>query len=516
MSLLINNITSSSLSLSFQYIDTEEVFGFVKAASYKVNVSDISFEEGTGPLLEGRKAIKAAYARPNIVARIGGEMFLNGKIKSITFSQSDLVGSEEVSISIEESERIDDYSSHSFANNIPSPHLVIRFEETYDFSRSGATFSSSRNVAVTYSQDPNNLFLENASAFLKTSYFGSRPNYGFRTDGISEDLRSDSAAAAGYVGALSETVDLIGLTVSLKEDLDSSYVDAAKNVSVNETETLSLTKEGYLEKEISIELTALKREASSVLAAAMVDLIDEKIAAQPAKYGKPKSIQKGFAKGSKKATLSLTFSTNPEDKEESIIYSVSKQKTEAFFEYSLKASFATTGKDKQARMGNTITLWSSWGLGLAKILALFPEATSIYEKSRNISSDNARAKISDNSVFSTDDSYNSDPLPAGILKYKETYSKKNQTKRSEIVFDLVSKEQKIVKNELETVESASATASATFSQGTGREDVESFLKGKTGALKSLINEPDAKTTSDQFTIDLGAGTASRVISYTYS
>tara|TARA_R110001632_G_scaffold47661_1_gene120659 strand:- start:904 stop:2442 length:1539 start_codon:yes stop_codon:yes gene_type:complete len=512
MSLLINNITKSSLSLSFQYIDTEEVFGFVKTANYTINVSDISFEEGTGPLLEGREAIKAAYARPNIVARIGGEMFLNGNIKSITFSESDLVGSEEVSISIEEAERIDDYSSHSFANNIPSPHLVTQFEETYNFSRSGATFSSSRNVSVTYSQDPNNQFLANASAFLNQSYFGSRPNYGFRTDGISEDLRSDS----GYVGVLSETVDLIGLTVSLKEDLDSSYVDAAKNVSINETETLSLTKEGYLEKGISIELTALEKEESSVLAEAMKLIIAEKIAAQPSEYGNPKSIQKGFAKGSKKATISLTFSTNPKDREESIIYSVSKQKSEAFSEYSLKASFKTTGKDKQARMGNTIALWSSWSLGGAKILALFPEATAIYEKSRNIGFNNTQSTISDDSVFSTDDSYNSSSLPSGILKYEETYSKQNQTERVEAVFDLVSKEHKIVKNALETVGRASATASVTTVQGSGIDVGKAYLMGKTTALKALIDEAEAVITSDEFTIDLGAGTASRVISYTYS
>ena len=514
MSLLINNITKSSLSLSFQYIDTEEVFGFVKTASYTINVSDISFTEG-GSLLEGREAIKAAYAKPNIVARIGGEMFHNGRIKSITFSQSDLVGSEEVSISIEESERIDNYSSHSFANNIPSPHLVTQFEETYNFSRSGATFSSSRNVSVTYSQDPNNQFLANASAFLNQSYFGSRPNYGSRTDGISEDIRSGS----GYVGVLSETVDLIGLTVSLKEDLDSSYVDAAKNVSINETETLSLTKSGFLEKQISIELTALGREKSSVLADAMKSIIAEKIAAQPSKYGspaKPKSIQKGFAKGSKKATMSLTFSTDPRDKEESIIYSVSKQKSQSFFEYSLKASFTTTGKDKLERMSKTSSLWNSSVIGKNKILALFPEATPIYEKSRNISFHNAKARISDDSVFSTDDSYDSSSLPSGILKYEETYSKQNQTERVEAVFDLVSKEQKIVKNVLETLGSASVTLKVTTVQGAGIDVGRDYLEGKTASLLDSIGEDEAKTTSDQYTIDLGAGTTSRVISYTYS
>ena len=109
-------------------------------------------------------------------------------------------------------------------------------------------------------------------------------------------------------------------------------------------------------------------------------------------------------------------------------------------------------------MSKTSSLWNSSVIGKNKILALFPEATPIYEKSRNISFHNAKARISDDSVFSTDDSYDSSSLPSGILKYEETYSKQNQTPRLEVVFDLVSREQKIVKNVLETVGSASATA----------------------------------------------------------
>ena len=136
MPLIVNNISSSSIQINYNYLDTNEVFGYTVVASYTLDFSDISFENGNGVLLQGRDAIRAAYERTNLVARIGADEFINGKITSLDFSSSALVGSGEARITIEEYRRLSDYSSKEFAKNIPNPHLLESFSEDYSFSRS--------------------------------------------------------------------------------------------------------------------------------------------------------------------------------------------------------------------------------------------------------------------------------------------------------------------------------------------------------------------------------------------
>ena len=121
--IIVNNVVSSSSTIAFNYLGSEEIFGYDITANYSVNVSDILFTVGDTVLLEGRDAINTAYKKKNIVARIGGDEFLHGRIESINFPQGTLVGSETVDITISESRRLDDYSSKTFAKYIPNPHL---------------------------------------------------------------------------------------------------------------------------------------------------------------------------------------------------------------------------------------------------------------------------------------------------------------------------------------------------------------------------------------------------------
>jgi hypothetical protein len=513
MGFLANTITKAKISVSFEYIDSEEIFGLVKKADYTLNVSDITFEEGNGSLLTGREAVKAAYARPNLVARIGGEEFVNGKIGGISFSESDLVGSEEVSLSITESVRIDDYSSHSVANKIPNPHLVSQFDETYDFSRSGNSINSKRDVSVTYSQDAGNQFLNNAKVFLQNIYFNSRPSYGFLSDGMSEQNRSNS----GFVAKISENIDLIGLTVSLSEEWDSSDVDSQRDVSRKETEKIQLSQQGYLEKTISIEISSLKKGETDILAKAIKGIIDEKISQNQTQFGSPLSIEKGFIKNDRKASLTLSFSTDPRiSQSNSVDYKVSKTKQGSFFEYTVESSFSSLGKHKKERINNAKAFWADWQSNIPlKVASLFPEAGSVFQKSKNVSFDKKNSSVSDTSIFSDDPAYDSQNLPAGILKYKTSFSKENQVKRNEVVFDLSSGQQKVSQNQLLTVGSAIVTANVVSSQSAGIFAGRDFLASQTASLDSLINEGDYYINSDEFTIDLGGGAASRVINYTF-
>ena len=150
--LIVNNVLSSSLEVNYSYLETEEIFGYEVVGTYEIDLSDINFEQNDTVLIQGRDAIIAAYEKPNIVARIGADDYLKGRIQSFNFSAGTLVGSETVSIVIQESRRLDDYSSKTFSKLIPNPHLVEDFSETYDFNRSGADYSSTRNISLKYKE----------------------------------------------------------------------------------------------------------------------------------------------------------------------------------------------------------------------------------------------------------------------------------------------------------------------------------------------------------------------------
>ena len=65
--IIVNNVVSSSSTIAFNYLGSEEIFGYDITANYSVNVSDILFTVGDTVLLEGRDAINTAYKKKNIV-----------------------------------------------------------------------------------------------------------------------------------------------------------------------------------------------------------------------------------------------------------------------------------------------------------------------------------------------------------------------------------------------------------------------------------------------------------------
>src|SRR5210317_2131515 len=127
MSLLVSNVISSNSQISYSYLESQEIFGYLVVFNYTIKIEDINFDNNDGVLLSGRAAIRAAYKKQNITARIAGDEILNGLVTSISFGEGSLNGEDTVSITIEERRRLDDYSSSIFAKYIPNPQLLENF-----------------------------------------------------------------------------------------------------------------------------------------------------------------------------------------------------------------------------------------------------------------------------------------------------------------------------------------------------------------------------------------------------
>jgi len=512
MSLIINNVTNGSLKINFDYLDSDELFGYTVVGNYTIDISDLSFTDNQGVLLDGRDAISAAYKRKNITARIGGDEYINGRITSLSFSESPLVGSEQASITIEEGKRLDDYSNHTFAKYLPNPHLLESFDENFDFSSDGSDYSYNRNISIKYKQstEASDEFLHNLKVFVSNYYHAVRPNYGFQQDGISENAKIDK----GFNGLISEKVDLINLSYSLSETFSSSYIYEDENVSKKFTQTESVDEAGYLNKTVQVELTSLRRDNQNVLTQAVSSTIDDVKSQEQSVYGTPLSIERGFSRNSNKANLTINFSTSPKSyRDATVTYSCQKQKAGSFNEYSMNLQYSAIGQNNQERLKACREFWSSDSAnGISRVSSIFPESATVYEKSRNTSFDYAAGKISESVVFTDDDAYSSD-LPDGILKYKVTLNSTNGVNRFTRVNDIQALKEKLTVSDLKTLRQVSITADVISLPSYGLFHGKDFINSKTEELNALLNEAEFYTISDQTTVDLGNGTSNRVINY---
>lgn len=511
MSLLVNNVVSATSQINYSYLSNEQLFGYLINLNYVIKVEDIRFDNNDGVLLAGRVAIREAYKRKNITARIAGDEILNGLITNVSFPESSLTGEDIVNVSIEERRRLNDYSSDTFAKYIPNPHLLNDFVENYDFQRSGSTYSYSRSISIQYVQDAGDQFLDNAKVFLTNYYFENRPAIGYYADGISENAKFNKK----YNGNLNETIDLVNLTVSLEENFESSFISHTENVSKDITTSLSVDESGFLSKEVSVDLTALRYDSQNVLEEAISSTIDQIISQEESEFGKPHSIQKGITQDSKSANITLVFSSDPKKSQENYItYNCVKKKNGAFFVYDLTVEYKAKGENNRQKYDNVISLWTSArDKNKIKVSGLFSEATSIYEKSRSAVIDKNMGSVRENISFSTDDSYDSVGLPAGIIKFKIEVSKQDKVKRSSVVLDLVNLKQKLVTSNLNKLGSATVTATALSEQSFGQFHAKEFLNSKTSEMNASLGEATYYATSDQVSTDLANGTTTRVINY---
>jgi hypothetical protein len=512
-SLIVNNVISSSVQITYEYLGTEELFGYTVRGNYVVNISDINIQQNDTVLLSGRDAIKDAYGKANIVARIGADSYLNGRIQSFDFNESSLVGSEEVTLNIEESRKLDDYSQRTYGRYAPDPHQISSFTESYTFSRSGSDYSSTRNVDLAYKQSAGNQFLNNAKAFLTNYYFAFRPSYGYQQDGISENAK----ISEGFRGDIVETYDLITLSVSLSETINTSFIDELYGVSRQSTENIQITEQGFLEKSCQVELKSLRSDSESSLLHAISKIVNQIKDKEQSVYGNPISISKGLTKDGYSASLTVSFSTDPKkSQDDSVSYSGSEKKAGKFKEYSLSIQYSSKGKNNKDKFSNAKAAWvTGQQLNPSRIKRLFHPLEDFFEKSRSTTFQQSEGKISENIVFTTDDSYKE--RDDGLLKLKKTLSKTHQIKRLEKFHEIGSLEDQVVQNTLKTVGQASVTASAVASQSMGIYKAKESLESDevTAEFNELVDEDVIHITSDEISLNLGEGTASRTVNYLF-
>lgn len=507
MSLIINKVSSASVQITYNYLEADEVFGYEVAATYKIDFSDISYTNDQNILYKGVNALREAYLRPNLVARIGADEFINGRITAQNFEESSSVGNSSCSITIQESKRLYDYSGSDFAQYIPSPQWMESFQEKFSFSRNAGAYSSTRNVSVKYKQDAGNQFLNNARLFLRNFYFSSRPNVGNHVDGISENGRFNG----GFRPLISETFDLIGLSVSLQENLETAFIDG--DHSKKQSYSLEADESGFLNKKYNIEVKAIKEPLETVAENACRDIIADIISTNSAEFGQPFEIGRGINKDGGAITINIAFTTNPLlNAAQSISYSVQKSRRESFYDYSFSAELMADGKNQIEKSANVRSYWQTQSpLYQTKVLALFPEATTIYEQSRSFSFRYLTAKITDSAVFTTDPAYNTAALPEGITKLKFSNSLTPKIDRTRTFIDLSDKREKIElsDSDLSTIGKGTFSMEASAFKSKGL----TFLRDYLSDLDFYVGEQIYKN-SDEITIN-DDGLTSRVISYDF-
>jgi hypothetical protein len=517
LSLISHTVKSASTKISFDYFGGDELFGYTITASYKIDVSDAQYTTEDGDLLTAKDALEAAYETQKLVARIGGDEFTNAKITNLNFAESPLVGNTEASISIEQKSRLGDYENSVFVKHIPNPHLISSFSESFDFGRTSDGSSFSRKLSLEYSQDAGGNFLNDAKQFLSSFYHLNRPNLGYYSDGISENARFDGE---GLRKKVSEDIDLINFKISLSEDFDTSFIE--NDYSRKEKESVSVGENGYLEKKITVEISANKEPLEKVVADAMAAVIDDLYGQNQAQFGKPISIEKGINKDGGKATLTLSFSADPKINGDNVFsYSVTKQKNGSYFNYNLSAEYSSDGRSRFEKLANAKEFWSSQiPYQKSKVTNLFSgdDANLIYENARDTSFDSEKSSVSDKVSYSTDPSFNGEYLDSGIAFLRKQVSLTNPVPRSSKIFSITDtlSDKVVVKTvdgvDLNTAGNGTITLDAAGSPHRGLFYSKNFL---ISFNPNELDEPNVFVNSDTTTLNIQNGSCQRVIAYDY-
>ena len=135
------------------------------------------------------------------------------------------------------------------------------------------------------------------------------------------------------------------------------------------------------------------------------------------------------------------------------------------------------------------------------------------KKNRNSNFQKTQGVVSETVVFTTDPAY--EYQDDGLLKFKVTLNNTKKIKRNEVVFDLSDLNEKLVINDLESVGTASVTATAVIDPKRDLYGGKGSLLGRTAEMESYVTGSKIFTTSDVVNIDLGQGTSTRTINYLY-
>ncbi len=519
MPLVLNNLISSQSQISYKYITKEEGFGYTINGNYTVDVSDIQFTDDQGVLLTSIDALRDALNNTSIVANFGGDQYTNGRLQSLDFEESSLNGSLTARISVTEDRPLSSYANTEFASNIPNPHLIESFTEAYTFSRSEDQYSYSRDLSLTYSQQAGNFFIDNTKTFLAFYFTSKRPQLGYLSDGISENATFDKA----FKGTITEEVDLINLSVSFNESFDSNVIDLGLNVSRQKKYSITQTEQGYTEKNYEINFTSLNRTNNTTLQNAVKAEVSAIVLAEGG--SEPVSIAKGFTVDGRQASLSVGFSNDPSKKPQSLVFTCDKDYSKEETVYNLLVTYQSqTGLTQQEKYQNSITNWKNDAvLPLTYVQRLFAEATAVFEKARQASFDKTNSTVSQTTIFTTKNAFDTEELGEGITKYEIKGSSDNlyptNEYRNNISFDLTEKKDFYVSNELRKLTKVNATAEISFSDSI-KDTIMTTLRAESYSAdllayaQTLTTDNTLYKDSDVISVNLKENTASRSTSYT--
>lgn len=451
MSLFITKIGNANTSVTYNYLDTEHVWGAIVSSNYEFSVLDVNFLDETDELVYGIEALEKAYARQNIAAKIGVDEFKNGLVKSISFPDSNRVGSTTASITIEERLSVENDGILSLlADNIASPQDVESFTEDFSFSRGENSYSYSRNVDLKYAQDAGGFFLQKAYLFLRNIYLGSRPSYGFQEDGISEFGKTDSTLKPD----ISVVINQIDKTVSLSENLETAriFFEGGINYSKLQTHALAIDENGYSSKVYSTSVKALNEPLEINVNSGLHLSLNSILAENTGIYGKPFIIEKTLNSDGGNAEMSVHFSNDPRlNSATNATYTASKRASDSFDLYSFDISVKSVGYDKYAAFQNSRQyLLNNQSAPYIKIPRLFPEISSgaLNEVSRRVSFKPFERTADSSFEFTTDPAYADSG--DGILSRKIQVSDVNSIARDFIV-PVYGNSELIIKNSAKTL-----------------------------------------------------------------
>lgn len=411
MSFFITKINSQSTTVSFNYLDTEAVWGLIISSSYEFDISDLSYTDQDDVLYEGIDALNAVYLQQNIVGKIGSNEIRNGLVTSISYPEGPNVGKTTASISIEERQRVNSHGALSdILDNIPSPQDVETFQESFSFQRGQNSYSRSRNISLKYKQDAGHFFLDKARIFVQSMFFESRPNIGYQIDGISENGRFET-----YLKPLvTENINLLTKEISFSENVESNFINDSDEFSDPYSEdikiTFSIDDRGYKTKAYNATLKALKEPLEINILDAISSFIDRVYQDNSVEFNYPTSISRTINSDGGSASVSISFTNDPSANSiTNATYNASKERDGAWSKYTFNTTISSRGSNRNAAFDASKAFWlNNYNNGLVKISTLFGDFSNIYEISRNTQFDKFERSITETVVYSTNPMYQPD------------------------------------------------------------------------------------------------------------
>lgn len=418
MSFFITKINSQATTVSFNYLDTEAVWGLVISSSYEFDISDLSYTDQDDVLYQGIDALNAVYLQQNIVGKIGSNEIRNGLVTSISYPEGPNVGKTTASISIEERQRVNSHGALSdILNYVPSPQDVETFTESFSFERGQNSYSRSRNVSLKYKQDAGHFFLDKARIFVQSMFFESRPNLGYQIDGISENGRFET-----YLKPLiTENINLLTKEISFSEDVQTNYINDSDEFADPYSEdikiTFSIDDRGYKTKTYNATLKALKEPLELNILNAIASFIDRIHQDNSVEFNYPISISRTINSDGGSASISISFTNDPSvNAITNASYDVSKSNQGAWNEYTFNTTISSKGPNRNSAFNTSKTFWlNNYNIGFDKISTIFGDYSNLFEISRNTQFNKFERKITETITYSTNPIYQ----PNGNIIKKE-------------------------------------------------------------------------------------------------